>query len=172
MLDAVAYRGRRLNAGERVTAEDIRGHAQRAGAAAPRHPARRRGVRAHRMGRAVDRPVGRIRSFTELLLAGARPRRSMRRSTWPQRTVVLVALDNPFTDPVPTPPPPETLPDLPFSVHHNNLTRHGIHQIQNLVLDQMARDRVSLSCAIVLPLRIRGGAGSTVRPIAVGAPSR
>ena len=88
------------------------------------------------------------------------------------RTVVLVALDNPFTDPVPTPPPPETLPDLPFVVHYNNLTTHGIHQIQNLVLDQMARDRVSLSCTIVLPLRIRGGAGSTVRPIAVGAPSR
>jgi hypothetical protein len=87
-----------------------------------------------------------------------------------ERTVVLVALDNPFTDPVPTPPLPATLPDLPFSVHHNNLTRHGIYQIQNLVLDEMARDRVSLSCAIVLPLRIRGGAGSTVRPIAVGPP--
>jgi kynurenine formamidase len=65
-----------------------------------------------------------------------------------------------------------TAPDLPFSVHHNNLTQHGIHQIQNLVLDGLARDHVSVSCAIVLPLRIRGGAGSMVRPIAVGAPRR
>jgi hypothetical protein len=85
---------------------------------------------------------------------------------------VLVALDNPFTDPVPTPAPPDTLPDLPFGVHHNSVTQHGIHQIQNLVLGEMARDHVSLSCTIVLPLRILGGAGSTVRPIAVGTPRR
>lgn len=84
------------------------------------------------------------------------------------RTIVLVALDNPFTDPVPT--PSNGLPGLPFSVHHNNLTQHGIHQIQNLVLDEMARDRVSLSCAIVLPLRVLGGAGSPVRPIVIGVP--
>jgi kynurenine formamidase len=62
------------------------------------------------------------------------------------------------------------LPGLPFSVHHNNLTQQGIHQIQNLVLDEMARDRVSLSCAIVLPLRVLGGAGSPVRTIAIGVP--
>ena len=78
------------------------------------------------------------------------------------------ALDNPFADPVPIRLAPDTLPDLPFSVHHNNLNQHGIHQIQNLVLDELARDHVSLSCAIVMPLRILGGAGSMVRPIAVG----
>jgi len=85
---------------------------------------------------------------------------------------VLVGLDNPFTDPVPTPLPPDTLPGLPFGVHHNNLTQHGIYQIQNLALDGLARDQASLSCAIVLPLRILGGAGSMVRPVAVGAPRR
>ena len=170
MLDAVAYRGRRLNAGERVTAEDIRGMLSAQGL-------HQRGILP---GDAVfvhtgwgelwtdpsDNPL-----FTRYYSQG--PGLSVDAQEYlAARTVVLVALDNPFTDPVPTPPPPETLPDLPFSVHHNNLTKYGIHQIQNLVLDQMARDRVSLSCAIVLPLRIRGGAGSTVRPIAVGAPSR
>jgi hypothetical protein len=40
------------------------------------------------------------------------------------------------------------------------------------VLAEMARDGVSLSCAIVPPVRIAGGAGSTVRPIAVGVPRR
>ena len=45
-----------------------------------------------------------------------------------------------------------------------------MHQIQILVLDELARDGVSLWCAIVLPLRILGGAGSMVRPIAVGPP--
>jgi hypothetical protein len=44
--------------------------------------------------------------------------------------------------------------------------------MQNLVLDEFARDQVSRSCVIVLPLRVRGGAGSMVRPIAVGTPRR
>jgi kynurenine formamidase len=170
MLDAVAYRGRRLNAGERVTAEDIRGMISAQGL-------QQRGILP---GDAVFVHTGWGQLWTD---PSENPLFTSYYSQGPglsldaqeylaARTVVLVALDNPFTDPVPTPPPPETLPDLPFSVHHNNLTKHGIHQIQNLVLDQLARDRVTLSCAIVLPLRIRGGAGSAVRPIAVGAPSR
>ena len=169
MLDAVAYRGRRLHAGELVTAEDIEGMLRAQGL-------QQRGILA---GDAVFVHTGWGRlwrdpaadpSFTEYYSQG--PGLALDAQEYlAARTVVLVALDNPFTDPVPTPPPPATLPDLPFSVHHNNLTRHGIHQIQNLVLDEMARDRVSLSCALVLPLRILGGAGSTVRPIAVG-PSR
>jgi kynurenine formamidase len=168
MLDAVAYRGRRLHPGELVTANDLRGMLKAQGL-------QQRGILA---GDAVFVHTGWGRLWRD---PESNPSASAYYSQGPglsldaqeylaDRTVVLVALDNPFTDPVPTPPPPATLPDLPFSVHHNNLTRDGIYQIQNLVLDEMARDRVSLSCAIVLPLRIRGGAGSTVRPIAVGPP--
>jgi hypothetical protein len=40
----------------------------------------------------------------------------------------------------------------------------------NSLFSQKPWPGVSLSCAIVLPLQIRGGAGSTVRPIAVGPP--
>jgi len=170
MLDVVAYRGRRLNPGERVTAEDIRGMLRAQGL-------HHRGILpgdavfVHTGWGALWTDPSENPLFTSYYLQG--PGLSVDAQEYlAARTVVLVALDNPFTDPVPTPLPPDTLPDLPFSVHHNNLTKDGIHQIQNLVLDQMARDRVSLSCAIVLPLRIRGGAGSTVRPIAVGAPSR
>jgi kynurenine formamidase len=168
MLDAMAYRGRRLDAGELVTADDIQGMLKAQGL-------QNRGILP---GDAVFVHTGWGRLWSD---PSANPSLTDYYSQGPglaldaqeylaARTVVLVALDNPFTDPVPTPPPPATLPDLPFSVHHNNLTRHGIHQIQNLVLDEMARDGVGLSCAIVLPLRIRGGAGSTVRPIAVGPP--
>jgi len=170
MLDAVAYRGRRLDAGERVTAADIEGMLRAQGL-------QYRGILA---GDAVFvytgwgtlwRDPSENPSFTEYYSQG--PGLSVDAQEYlAARTVVLVALDNPFTDPVPTPLPPDTLPDLPFSVHHNNLTQHGIHQIQNLVLDELARDHVSLSCAIVLPLRILGGAGSMVRPIAVGTPRR
>ncbi len=95
-----------------------------------------------------------------------------------QKAVVLVALDNPFTDPVAegqlqgkSPPPEGTPPGLPFAIHHHNLTQSGIYNIQNARLGEMARDRVWLSCTIILPLRSQGGAGSPVRPVAIGAPA-
>lgn len=94
-----------------------------------------------------------------------------------QKAVVLVALDNPFTDPVnegalqgKAGPPEGTPPALPFVAHHHNLTQSGIHQIQNANLAALANDKVWTSCTIILPLRSRGGSGSPVRPVAIGAP--
>ena len=168
MLDAEAYRGRRLWAGEVITAADIEGMVKAQGLQ-PRGILPGDAVFVHTGWGRLWRDPAADPAQTEYYSQG--PGLALDAQEYlARRTVVLLALDNPFTDPVPTPPPPATLPDLPFSVHHNNLTRDGIYQIQNLVLDEMARDRVSLSCAIVLPLRILGGAGSTVRPIAVGPP--
>ncbi len=94
-----------------------------------------------------------------------------------EKRVVLVALDNPFTDPVSdgqlqgrTPPPAGAPVGLPFVVHHHNLTQSGIYNIQNANLAALARDKVWTSCTMILPLLERGGAGSPVRPIAIGAP--
>jgi kynurenine formamidase len=94
-----------------------------------------------------------------------------------QKAVVLVALDNPFTDPVAegflqgkAPPPAGTPPGLPFAIHHHNLTQAGIHNIQNANLGALAQDKVWMSCTMILPLRVQGGSGSPVRPIAIGAP--
>ena len=95
-----------------------------------------------------------------------------------QKAVVLVALDNPFTDPVKEgqlqggPPPAGTPPGLPFVSHHHNLTQSGIHQIQNAHLEQLAADGVWTSCTIILPLREQGGSGSPVRPVAYGVPTQ
>jgi len=95
-----------------------------------------------------------------------------------QMKVVLVALDNPFTDPVPagmlkgeTGPAEGTPPNMPFAIHHENLTQSGIHNIQNANLAALAADKVWTSCTIILPLRSRGHSGSPVRPVAVGAPN-
>ncbi len=95
------------------------------------------------------------------------------------KAVVLVALDNPFTDAVNAGQlkgaagPADGYPKgLPFAIHHHCLVEAGIHQIQNAKLDEMARDRVWLSCTMILPLRVRGGAGSLVRPIAIGVPGQ
>jgi kynurenine formamidase len=94
-----------------------------------------------------------------------------------QKKIVLVALDNPFTDPVSegqlqggAAAQPDAPADLPFFIHHYNLTQAGIHQIQNAHLEQLAADRVWTSCTMILPLLERGAAGSAVRPVAVGVP--
>ena len=96
-----------------------------------------------------------------------------------QKKVVLVALDNPFTDPVAEgflqgkAAPPEGTPDgLPFAIHHYNLAHSGTHQIQNANLGALAKDKVWLSCTMILPLRAQGASGSPVRPVSIGAPSR
>ena len=94
-----------------------------------------------------------------------------------RKGVVLVALDNPFTDAVndgllrgEAPAAQGYPPGLPFAVHHHCLTQAGIHQIQNANLTEIAAAQVWTSCTIILPIRIRGGAGSLVRPVAIGAP--
>jgi len=90
--------------------------------------------------------------------------------------IVAVALDNPFTDPAPPgmltgEAQPEGTPDgLPFAIHHQNLSQSGIYQIQNANLTAIAKDKVWLSCAMVAPLKIDGGAQSPVSPVAIGHP--
>jgi kynurenine formamidase len=93
------------------------------------------------------------------------------------KEAVLVALDNPFTDPVNSGQltgssrPPEGMPQgLPFGSHHLNLTKSGILQMQNVTLTELVKDRVWASCTIILPLRLKGCSGSPVRPIAIGKP--
>src|SRR5215831_19861073 len=96
-----------------------------------------------------------------------------------QKAVVLLALDNPFTDPVAdgflqgkAPPPEGTPPGLPFAIHHHNLSQAGVYQIQNANLGALAMDKVWVSCTMILPLLSQGGAGSPVRPVAIGTPGQ
>jgi kynurenine formamidase len=93
------------------------------------------------------------------------------------RKVVLIALDNPFTDAVAdgqlaqkAMPPQGMDQGLPFVIHHTNLAVNGVHQIQNANLTQLAADKVWTSCTMILPLREVGHSGSPVRPVAVGVP--
>jgi kynurenine formamidase len=96
-----------------------------------------------------------------------------------EKKIVLVALDNAFTDPVPdgmlqnkAAPAAGTPDGLPFVIHHQNLAVAGIHQIQNANLGELAKDKVWLSCTMILPLRTQGGSGSPVRPVSIGAPGK
>jgi kynurenine formamidase len=57
--------------------------------------------------------------------------------------------------------------DLTFPVHQIMISIHGIFLPENLDLEGLARERVAEFAFIVLPLKIKGGTGSTVAPIAV-----
>jgi kynurenine formamidase len=94
------------------------------------------------------------------------------------KEVVLVALDNPFTDPVAegalegkAGPPEGTPPGLPFAIHHHNLVEAGVYNIQNANLAAIAKDKVWLSCTIILPLRASGGSGLAGAPSGDWSPS-
>ena len=47
------------------------------------------------------------------------------------------------------------------------LVRHGIYIIENLFLEELARDQCYTFTFICLPLKLRGATGSPVRPIAI-----
>jgi kynurenine formamidase len=96
-----------------------------------------------------------------------------------ERRIVAVALDTPFVDPVnegqlqgKSGPAAGSPQGLPFAVHHHMLTQMGIHHIENASLGELARDKVWTSCTMILPLLEKGGAGSAVRPVAIGVPRR
>lgn len=93
------------------------------------------------------------------------------------KRVVAVGLDTPFLDAVAAgqlagkaEPTAGTPPGIAFPSHHYFLTQVGIYILENVKLNELARDRVLTSCTVVLPLREKGASGSPIRPIAIGAP--
>ena len=61
----------------------------------------------------------------------------------------------------------EFVPAPTMPVHVHLLVENGIHIIECLNLEQLARDRVYEFVFVAAPLKIRGGTGSPIRPIAV-----
>lgn len=62
---------------------------------------------------------------------------------------------------------PDPDPQLSNPVHQIMLVVNGIHLLENLKLDEVAARRVYEFALVVQPLKIQGGTGSTVAPIAV-----
>lgn len=75
---------------------------------------------------------------------------------------MLVGSDNSSVEMVPNPDPELSLP-----VHQIMLVVNGIHLLENLKLDELAGKRVYEFALVVEPLKIAGGTGSTVAPIAI-----
>jgi kynurenine formamidase len=79
-----------------------------------------------------------------------------------EKKIVLVGSDTWATEVV----PPENK-DRPFEVHQLLLVRHGIYNLENLDLEELARDKVYEFAFIFTPLRLKGASGSPGNPIAV-----
>ena len=75
---------------------------------------------------------------------------------------MLVGSDNSAVEISPNPNP-----QLAGPVHQIMLVVNGIHLLENLRLDQLAAQQVYEFALVVEPLKIQGGTGSTVAPIAI-----
>ena len=75
---------------------------------------------------------------------------------------MLLGADN---RPVEVAPNPDKTLSLP--VHQIALVVNGIHLLENMKLDELAAKNVYEFAFIMQPLKIQGGTGSTVSPIAV-----
>ena len=75
---------------------------------------------------------------------------------------MLVGSDNTAVEISPNPNP-----QLAGPVHQIMLVVNGIHLLENLRLDELAARRAHEFALIVEPLKIQGGTGSTVAPIAI-----
>jgi kynurenine formamidase len=62
---------------------------------------------------------------------------------------------------------PNTDKQLSLPVHRIALVANGIHLLENLKLDELAQKGVGEFAFVMQPLKIQGGSGSTVSPIAV-----
>jgi kynurenine formamidase len=78
------------------------------------------------------------------------------------REVVLVGADTWSMEVVPNPNP-----DLQFPVHQLLIPRNGIYIFENLLTQELARDRVYEFAFFFAPLRLKGATGSPANPLAI-----
>ena len=78
-----------------------------------------------------------------------------------ENDIVAVGVDNLAVEVLDSIPPD----DLP--VHRIGIRDLGLYLMENLDLNEMAEDRAYESLVVIAPLKITGGAGSPVNPIAI-----
>lgn len=62
---------------------------------------------------------------------------------------------------------PHEKSELAFPVHQWDLTKNGVYHIENIDLEQLAKDKVYEFCFVFSPLRLKGATGSPGNPIAI-----
>ena len=79
-----------------------------------------------------------------------------------EQGIVAIGADNMAVEVLPNPAKGIMMP-----VHAYTLAECGVHLIENLMLEEMARDKVYAACFILLATKLRGATGAPVRPVAM-----
>ena len=153
LIDVAAYKGvDRLQPGYVITSDDLKGALMRQGVEI-------------REGDAVLIRTGheKLWMVDNDLYNSGEPGIGMEAARWlSSRKTVLTGADNWGIEVV-----PHENPNRPFEVHQWMLVRHGIYNLENLTLEELARDRVYEFAFVFSPLRLKGATGSPGNPIAV-----
>ncbi len=62
---------------------------------------------------------------------------------------------------------PNPNPELSNPVHQELIMKNGIFNLENLALDELARDQAYEFLFVFTPIRFRGATGSPGRPLAI-----
>ena len=74
--------------------------------------------------------------------------------------IAAIGTDNMAVEVLPNPDHGLALP-----VHQYSLARCGVYLIENLALEELARDGVSTVCFVLLATKFKGATGAPVRPV-------
>ncbi|MCB4824642.1 hypothetical protein [Roseicella aerolata] len=80
-----------------------------------------------------------------------------------QRNPILMGADNWPVECAPS----KTMPQASLPVHQIALVINGVHLLENMKLDELARRGQAEFALMVQPLKVKGGSGSTVAPSAL-----
>jgi kynurenine formamidase len=153
LIDVPTFRGvERLTIGEVITPADLEGALNKQGLSI-----REGDVVLIRTGH------GQLWMKANDIFARGEPGLGMAAARWLcERKIILVGSDTWATEVV-----PHEDKNRPFEVHQLLLVRHGIYNLENLDLEELARDKVYEFAFIFAPLRLKGATGSPGNPIAV-----
>jgi kynurenine formamidase len=153
LVDVAGHRGvGRMNVGEVITVDDLEGALKRQGVAVTEGD-----VVLLRTGH------GRLWMKDNDAFTRGEPGLGMAAAAWLcERKITLVGSDTWATEVV----PPENK-ERPFEVHQLLLVRNGVYNLENLDLEELARDKVYEFAFVFAPLRLKGASGSPGNPVAV-----
>ncbi len=153
LIDVPAFKGvARLEGGYEITLADLRGALER----------QRLEIRSGDVV-VVHTGWGSLWNVDNAAFGASSPGVGLEAAQWlVEREVVLVGSDTWATEVVPNPNP-----DLAFPVHQLLIPRNGIYIFENLLTEELARDRVYEFAFFFAPLKLKGATGSPANPLAI-----
>jgi len=154
-LDVEALKGRPLDVGQEITAEDLRACLERQGMPEDSiHPGDAVLIRTGHAARFISSPSNFYQGSAGIGLEAA---------AWlSSQQPALIGADNYAVEVDPNPDP-----GMRFPCHHHLITKHGIYLHENLKLDDLAStERFEFAYSFV-PLSVVGATGSPGTPIAI-----